>query len=131
MVASWHENVPIDSIVHFTIKGGPIVARGPRTRRKAAPVSVAVTPELRRELTAEARRRGLGISTTLRTLAIERANEIRDARQRERARRWQSDRMRALVRQIEAGELGEANPEEIDALFDRAAAKEPRASASR
>ena len=36
-----------------------------------------------------------------------------------------------VIRQIEAGELDEASPEEIDALFDRADAKEPRASASR
>lgn len=90
------------------------------TARKEPPVSVAMTKEQKQEFAAEARRRGLGVSTTIRTLAVERARELRAERQRQRARRWQSERMRALADRIEAGELGEVGQEEIDAVFQEA-----------
>ncbi len=80
----------------------------------------------RREFEAEARRRGLGISTTIRSLAIERAAELREQRHRERARQWQTERMRALIDRIEAGEVGEASQTEIDALFEEAEARDGR-----
>ena len=93
------------------------MARGARAAGKEAPVSVALTTEQKQEFAAEARRRGLGVSTTIRTLAVERTNELRAQRQRERARRWQTERMRVLADRIEAGELGEASQAEIDAVF--------------
>lgn len=74
----------------------------------------------RQEFEAEARRRGLGVSSTIRALALERAAQLREERQLQRARRWQTERMRALVDRIEAGEVGEASQEEIDAIFDEA-----------
>ncbi len=85
---------------------------------KAPPISVGVTKSERGAFEAEARRRGLGVSTTIRSLAVERANQLRAERQRERALRWQTERMRALADRIEAGEIGEASQAEIDALFD-------------
>lgn len=102
------------------------MGRGARAAGKEPPVSVAVTREQKQEFAAEARRRGLGVSTTIRTLAIERANELREQRQRERARRWQTERMRALADRIEAGEIGEASQEEIDAAFEDADAQDAR-----
>jgi len=90
--------------------------------RKEPPVSVAMTKAQKDEFTAEARRRGLGVSTTIRTLAVERANELREERQRERARRWQTKRMQALADRIESGELGESSQAEIDAVFEEAEA---------
>lgn len=88
--------------------------------RKVPPISVAVTKEQRDEFVAEARRRGIGVSTTIRSLAIERAAELREQRQRERARRWQTERMRALADRIEGGEFVGASQAEIDAIFDDA-----------
>lgn len=95
------------------------MARARKAKERAAPVSVAVTPRLRDEFEDEARRRGLGLSTTLRTLAVERVAELREQRQLDRARRWQTDRMLALIERIERGEIGEATDEEIDAIFER------------
>lgn len=91
-----------------------------RLVRKEPPVSVAMTKEQKREFVAEARRRGLGVSTTIRTLAVERAGELAEQRQRERARRWQTARMRALADRVEAGDLGEASQDDIDAVFEEA-----------
>lgn len=98
------------------------MAGGRRAARKEPPVSVAMTKEQKDEFTAEARRRGLGVSTTIRTLAVERANQLREQRQRERARRWQTKRLRALADRIESGELGESSQAEIDAVFQEAEA---------
>ncbi len=99
------------------------MGRRARAASKEPPVSVAVTKEQKQEFTAEARRRSLGVSTTIRTLAVGRSNELRAQRQRERARRWQTERMRALADRIEAGEIGEASQEEIDAVFTDAEAQ--------
>jgi len=63
------------------------MTNGSRARQRAGPVSVALTRPEKTTFEAEARRRGLGLSTTIRALAIERANEIREQRQRERAQR--------------------------------------------
>lgn len=83
-----------------------------------------MTSRQRREFEAEARRRGLGVSSTIRTLAIERVNELREQWQLERARRWQTERMRGLADRIEAGEIREATQAEIDAIFDEAEAED-------
>ena len=91
-----------------------------RAKTKVPPVSVAVTNEQREEFASEARRRGLGISTTIRNLAVERTTQLRDERQRERARRWQTQRMLTLAERIESGQVGEASQEEIDGIFGRA-----------
>ena len=92
------------------------------------PVSVAVTREQREEFEDEAHRRGLGVSSTIRSLAVERIRELREQRQLERARRWQTERMRALADRIDKGEVGEASWAEIDAIFEQAAARDGRSS---
>jgi len=67
---------------------------------------------------AEARRRGLGISTTIRALALERATELREKRQIERAREWQTQRMRVAVARFNAGQDPEVDQAAIDAVFE-------------
>ncbi len=91
-----------------------------RDSGRAGPISVSVTREQRDEFEAEARRRGLGVSTTIRTLAIERARELSYQRQLERARRWQLQRIREFADRVEAGDMAEATQADIDAIFDEA-----------
>lgn len=86
----------------------------------AGPVSVAVNAEQRKRLETEARRRGLGVSPTIRTLAMERLADIQVERQLARAHRWQLERARELLDEIQRGEVGEATWEEIEKLFDGA-----------
>lgn len=94
---------------------------------RTVPVSVALTPEQRDAFGDEGERRGLGLSTTLRTLALERLVEISEEEQLARARRWQRDRMIRLHERIQAGEVGEATRAEIDSVFEEALAGEPAA----
>jgi len=89
-----------------------------RARHKASPVSVALTEQEKSAFEAEARRRGLGLSTTIRALAIERTNQMREQRQRDRALRWQGERMRELAGRIEAEGFEEATQDSIDAIFE-------------
>lgn len=96
------------------------MARGSRAAQKVAPVSVALAKPERTVFASEAKRRGLGLSTTIRTLAFERINELREQRQRERAMRWQAERLRALIARIHAHGFQEASQSEIDALFAEA-----------
>lgn len=86
---------------------------------KVAPISVAVTREQRAAFEAEAKRRGVGVSTVIRSLAVERAAALREERQRERARRWQTERLRTLIDRIETDGFVEASQADIDAVFDR------------
>lgn len=99
-----------------------------RARRAMGPVSVGLSTEQRERLEAEARRRGLGVSPTIRTLALERVAEIDEERQLARARHWQLERMRELIDEIERGEVAEATWEEIDRIFDEALTKKHRTS---
>ncbi len=87
-------------------------------RSNSAPISVAMASAERELFEAEARRRGLGVSTTIRTLALERARELRDQRQLERARQWQTGRMRVAVARFRAGDNPEVDEATINALFD-------------
>lgn len=106
------------------------MGRGARAEGKVPPVSVALTKEQKAEFAAEARRRGLGLSTTIRTLAAERTNDLREQRQRERTLRWQTERMRALAERIEANGFDEASQAEVDAVFAEAEALDRRASSA-
>jgi uncharacterized membrane protein YccC len=105
------------------------LARGDRTR-KAAPVSIALAEPERSSFEAEAKRRRLGLSTTIRALAFERANEIREERQRERARRWQTERLHELMARIERDGFEEVTQAEIDAIFTAAGAQPRREQAA-
>lgn len=88
-----------------------------RRASRVPPVSVALAKPEREVFETEAERRGLGLSTTIRALAFERINELRDQRQRERASRWQTDRLHALVERIRREGFVEASQADIDAIF--------------
>jgi len=94
-----------------------------RPRQASGPVSVVVSTEQRKRLGAEARRRGLGVSPTIRTLALERLAEIQEEHQLAHARQWQLERAREIWDAIERGEAAEASWEEIEQLFDDALAE--------
>lgn len=93
-------------------------------RKRAAgpsgPVSVVVSGEQRERLAAEARRRGLGVSPTIRTLALERLADIDEERQLARAQKWQLEQARRLVDEIARGGTRDVSQAEIDAIFDEA-----------
>lgn len=105
------------------------MGRGDRAH-KAPPVSVALTEPERSTFEAEAKRRGLGLSTTIRALAYERVSHVREERQRERARRWQTGRLQELIARIERDGFEEATQGQIDAIFTRAVSPTRRASAA-
>ncbi len=105
------------------------MGRGGRGR-KAAPVSVALPEPERSTFEAEAKRRKLGLSTTIRALASERATELQEQRQLERAKRWQAARLDELIIKIERDGYEEATQAEIDAIFTRARAQPRRAAAA-
>lgn len=89
-------------------------------RRPSVPVSVAIDPTDRASFLAEGKRRGLGLSPTIRTLAKERLTALDDARQRERALVWQTARAVRIWERFAAGAEREVPQAEIDAIFDRA-----------
>jgi hypothetical protein len=99
-------------------------------RRKAVPVSLALTKRERATFEAEARKRGLGLSTTIRALAIERADEMHQQQQLDRAMRWQTERMRELIGVIESEGFREATQDDIDAIFGDAGASPGQSSAT-
>lgn len=83
-------------------------------------MSVAVNADQRERLSAEARRRGLGVSPTIRTLAFERLADIDEERQLARARKWQLEQALKTLDKIERGEVREVPWSEVEALFDDA-----------
>ena len=62
------------------------------SRSSAQPLSVALTAQQRQALAREGERRGMALSTTVRTLALERLREVATEDDLQRARRWQSER---------------------------------------
>jgi hypothetical protein len=99
-----------------------------RVASTKGPVSIAVGADHRERLHAEARRRGLGFSSTIRTLALERLSEIEEERQLARARKWQLERALETVEEIERGDVKEVSWDEIDKIFDDALEKIRRRS---
>jgi hypothetical protein len=104
------------------------VGRGARPE-KVPPVSVALAKPERAVFESEAERRGLGLSTTIRTLAFERINELREQRQRDRAMRWQTERLHTLIERVRTEGFQEASQADIDAIFAEAEALDPRVPA--
>ena len=94
------------------------------TRKRVAstegPVSIAVSADHRKRLRTEARRRGLGFSSTIRTLALERLSEIEEERRLARSRKWQLERALEAVDEIERGDAKEVSWDEIEKIFDEA-----------
>jgi hypothetical protein len=101
-----------------------------KAQGRSAPVSIAMNKQQRDAFAAEARRLGLGLSTTIRTLAMERIEDLRQQRQRERALRWQGDRMRALADRVEREGFDEATQGEVDAIFADALSRKKDESAT-
>ncbi len=91
-------------------------------RALSTPVSVAMSAEHRRRIAAEAQRRGLGVSPTLRTLALERLADIDEERQLARARKWQLEQALKILDEVQRGNVPEVAWSEIEALFDKAPA---------
>lgn len=89
-------------------------------RRPSVPVSIAIDPTDRASFLAEGKRRGLGLSPTIRTLAKERLATLDDARQRERALAWQTARAVRVWERFAVGTEREVPQAEIDAIFVRA-----------
>jgi len=89
-------------------------------RRPSIPVSVAIDATDRASFLAEGKRRGLGLSPTIRTLAKERLTALDDTRQHERALAWQTARAIRIWERFVAGTEREVPQAEIDAIFDRA-----------
>jgi hypothetical protein len=102
-----------------------------RPEASKGPVNVAVTAGQRRALRIEAQRRGLAISSTIRTLALERLAEVAEERELQRAEKWQLEQVLAVVDEIASGAKRRSVPRsEIDAIFDAAIA-EARSRAGR
>jgi len=95
-------------------------------RRPSVPVSVAIDLTDRASFLAEGKRRGLGLSPTIRTLAKERLTALDDARQRERALAWQTARAVRIWERFAAGTEREVPKTEIDAIFDQASRRTER-----
>ncbi len=91
--------------------------RGVPSRTSAQPLSVALTAPQRQALAREGERRGMALSTTVRALALERLREVATEDELQRARRWQGAEARKIFDQVQAGTMGEASQEDIDALF--------------
>ena len=86
-------------------------------RTSAQPLSVALTAPQRRAFAREGERRGMALSTTVRTLALQRLREVATEEEPQRARRWQSAEARDIFDRVQAGTMGESSQEDIDALF--------------
>lgn len=97
-----------------------------RGQRRDAPVSIALAEAERSTFQAEARRRKAGLSTTIRSLAGERLEELRRERQRERARRWQIAQLDELIAEMERDGFREVSRDKIDAAFAESAARSRR-----
>jgi hypothetical protein len=78
--------------------------------------------EVRRTVAAEARRRGLKLSTTVRVLVTERLQEIEEANELTRTEHWQRAQAWTTLESIRAGDRREASQAEIDDVFEHALA---------
>lgn len=97
----------------------------------AGRVSVQLDDEDKREIGAEAKRRGLKLSPTIRTLAKERLAEIHGERQLSRALAWQTERMMRIADRVEAGDPSRASQADIDRIFSEARAIADRPAGAR
>lgn len=84
------------------------------------PVSVVLPTDLKVKVEAEAQRRGLRLSPTVRALLQERVEEIEDAAHLHTAEAFQREQALATWEEMKAGDLAEVTGEQIDAEFDRA-----------
>lgn len=97
----------------------------------AYPLSVVLPQALRERLEREAKRRGLPLSTTVRTLVAERVQEIDEASELGAADRWQ----RALAwrdwERVRSGQMAEVTREELMAELEPAPPRRTRRAPKR
>lgn len=95
-----------------------------RPRRKG-PVSVVLPDDLRSEVEREAERRGLGVSTAVRALVVERLRELAEEAELTRCERWQRAQAWAGW---EDGDNAEASWDDVEAAFDASSPRTRRRS---
>lgn len=83
-------------------------------------IRVVIPQELETRVEAEAKRRGLALSTAVRTLLLERVDELDDFERLTRAEEWQRAEAWATWQRMNAGDAREVSKSEIDAEFDLA-----------
>lgn len=116
-------------IVDFTI-----VKRKAATKESAAvtdgaargPVSVLLPSPLRAAVAAEAKRRGLKLSTAIRALVSERIRMVEESEELTQAEQWQRAQAWATWQKIQSGNRHEVSEPEIDAVFDQALTRSRR-----
>lgn len=97
---------------------GKGTARGEATSRATGqPLSVTLTRPQREAFAREGVRRGIALSTAVRTLALERLRELTSEEELERARRWQGEEARKIFDAAQDGTMALVAEEEIDAIF--------------
>jgi hypothetical protein len=89
---------------------------------------VVLPTPLRGTVAAEAKRRGLKLSTAIRVLVSERIREIEEAEELTQAEQWQRAQAWSTWEKIESGDRREASEAEIEAVFSRALARSRRRS---
>jgi len=90
------------------------------------PLSVVLPDDLRERLVAEAERRGLKLSTVVRTLVAERIREIDEAEELTKALEWQRAQAWGSWEALRAGAIEEAPAGSIDAAFEGAIERSKR-----
>lgn len=93
-------------LVKFTMSSGPL--------------SVVLPDALRERLVAEARKRGLPLSTAVRVLVAERVKELDEDEELTLADRWQREQAWSTWETLRAGAIEEASRREIDGDFEAA-----------
>jgi hypothetical protein len=79
----------------------------------ANPLSVVLPAELRKRLVAEAKRRGLPLSTAVRTLVAERVRQLDEAAELTAAELWQRERAWGTWEQVRAGDAAEVTTDDL------------------
>lgn len=92
----------------------------------AGPLSVVLPKALRERLSIEARKRGLPLSTAVRTLVAERVREIDEASALSAADQWQRSQAWATWEQLEKGALEEVTRDDLAKDFASALARRAR-----
>lgn len=96
-----------------------------------SPLSVTLTPDLRRRLSGEAKKRKLKVATTARVLLDERINEIEDEAQLQRAEKWQIEQAWATWDKIQAGDRRWVTVKQLEEVGRRALEKARRKARAR
>lgn len=94
--------------------------RAPRTEQPApdsGPVSVVLPRDLKAQVAAEAKRRGLKLSPAVRVLVAERLREIAEEETVSRAEAWQRAQAWASFERLREGEAAEASREALARVF--------------